>query len=67
MERRMTFFVYFATVKMTVDDYCKIAREPKETKHIPRDILEKVYYEIKQHEIKIPEENPHEEINGKKE
>ena len=50
---------------MSVDDYCKIAREPKETKHLPREILEKIYFEIKQNEIKIPEENPNEDINGR--
>ena len=56
--------MFGSKVKMSVDDYCKIAREPKETKHLPREILEKIYFEIKQNEIKIPEENPNEDING---
>lgn len=49
---------------MTVQDYVKSARQPKETQHLPTELLENIYYNIKENEIKIPDEHPNEEING---
>ncbi len=43
----------------------KIARDTQYTKDLSRELVENIYYSIRNSEIKIPEENPDDSINGK--
>ncbi|PRP87347.1 golgi-specific brefeldin A-resistance guanine nucleotide exchange factor 1 [Planoprotostelium fungivorum] len=43
--------------KMSLEDFVRRARESKETQDIPIDLLENLYYSVKQNELKITEEN----------
>jgi Sec7-like guanine-nucleotide exchange factor len=49
---------------MTLEEYMKIARDTQYTKDLTKELVENIYYSIKSAEIKIPEENPDDSING---
>lgn len=50
---------------MTVQEYVKSTREPKETNHLSQELLENIYYNIRDNEIKLPDDHPNEDITGK--
>lgn len=50
--------------KMSLEDFVRRARESKETQDIPIDLLENLYYSVKQNELKITEENTRDVIQG---
>lgn len=49
---------------MTLEEYIKRFKDSSDTKNLPSELLENIFYSIKNNEIKIPEENPDDSING---
>ncbi len=51
---------------MSLEEYVKRTKETsQDTKILPSELLEHIYIDIANNEIRIPEENPEDDINGK--
>ena len=50
---------------MTIEEYTKLAKGTKYTKDLTAELIENIYYSIRNNEIKLPEEHSDDTITGK--